>query len=408
MVAKIGCTILFLEPWNAPAALGRAWVLLELFNTIASGADLRITMPAAQRVSFEEALLTGLFSVCGPIQAVDLRLAEAYKERDRKAIFAEVRELPGGFAGLNRDVRAALGEWVRLETTAVGEAATERCGGADTSDSAVAMRSATSAATMMAWRRKSVVGDVSNTAVLAAAMLLTKALSARQAAAGPTAAPASTLARMKTLTTIPRTEVEAMYFSAELCRDLLMFFGELPAVPNALMSLVGGPLECAAELCDSARRFLAGTRAMLHRLVHEWVKDGTGGIFAVLAGPGFGKTAFAASVCAAQVGALVAVHLCRSDDGESRNPVAFVRSLAAQLVQSLPGYGAALAGRLGALRAKADDPNATALSLLARRAIQWSRSDHSNRWSDVFQEYARSNKRKLWTKLISRTAVAEE
>ena len=84
----------------------------------------------------------------------------------------------------------------------------------------------------------------------------------------------------------------------------------------------------------------------------------------VLAGPGFGKTAFASSVCAAQGDAVLAVHLCRSDDDQSRDPVAIVKSLAVQLARSVPEFRAALASDLDALRATVSDPKASGRSLL--------------------------------------------
>ena len=88
------------------------------------------------------------------------------------------------------------------------------------------------------------------------------------------------------------------------------------------------------------------------------------GVFVVLAGPGFGKTTFASSVCAAQGDTVLAVHLCRSDDDQSRDPVAIVKSLAVQLARSVPEFRAALASDLDALRATVSDPKASARSLL--------------------------------------------
>ena len=354
MVASIGRTVAYIEPWDHPVALGRAWVLLELHHTLCSKSELVVAMPDAQREGFEAALLAGdLESVRRPIESVDLRRANAYKKRDRDAIFGLVEGLPGGFDGLNREIRAALGDWANDQVSRCGLAAIKRVDSVGDDDGAAALQSVTRVVTAITWRRGSVG---------AATDMLQRAVSKlRRSRAPPAAADALLFA------TVPRTAAELEEIRAKACLVVLSAIRLRAELPTSVEALLGPPLEYATDVLNSATRFMPGTRVALQRKVDGWVHRGgemAGGIFAVLAGPGFGKTAFVASVCASQGDAVRAVHLCRSDDGPSRNATAFVKSIAAQLAQSVPAYCEALVRSAGALRGKVDDPGATALSLL--------------------------------------------
>ena len=352
MVASIGRTVAYIEPWNHPVALGRAWVLLELHFTISCNCELMVAMSDAQRRGFEAALLAGdLESVRRPINSIDLRGANAYKKRDRDAIFGLVEGLPGGFDGLNREIRAALGGWVSDQVSHCGTAAIKRVDSVGAGDGAAALQSVTRVVAAVAWRRGS-VGAATDMLQLAVSKLRSRH-----------ASPADALL----FATVPRTAAELEEIRATACLAVLGAIRSRAELPTTIEALLGAPIEFATDVLNSMIRFMPGTRVALQRRVDDWVRRGgemAGGIFAVLAGPGFGKTAFVASVCASQGDAVLAVHLCRSDDGPSRDATAFVKSIAAQLALSVPAYCEALVRDAGALRGKVDDPGATALSLL--------------------------------------------
>jgi hypothetical protein len=69
------------------------------------------------------------------------------------------------------------------------------------------------------------------------------------------------------------------------------------------------------------------------------MEDLTGSsMFWLKGGGGTGKTAWLAKVCE-MLGALVAArHLCRHNDARLSDPARMLRSLAAQLLESVPGY----------------------------------------------------------------------
>ena len=57
-VVDIGCTVLVLQPWDAPVPLTRSWCLWELFCTLEGGAKLQIAQSPAQREAFQDALVS--------------------------------------------------------------------------------------------------------------------------------------------------------------------------------------------------------------------------------------------------------------------------------------------------------------------------------------------------------------
>ena len=95
----------------------------------------------------------------------------------------------------------------------------------------------------------------------------------------------------------------------------------LPEVPA--ISRVLSPLRFDHELSDYALRFVDGTRQWLFDDIEAWRQDpSTSRCRVLLAGPGFGKTAIMAQLVARQRQRkkCLAVHLCRHDEEEKRNP----------------------------------------------------------------------------------------
>ena len=62
-VAKIGHTLLVLQPWHAPLPLTRSWCLWEIHSTLGGSAELHIVLSPAQRKAFQEALVRYLLSL---------------------------------------------------------------------------------------------------------------------------------------------------------------------------------------------------------------------------------------------------------------------------------------------------------------------------------------------------------
>ncbi|XP_028417480.1 uncharacterized protein LOC114541874 isoform X1 [Dendronephthya gigantea] len=88
--------------------------------------------------------------------------------------------------------------------------------------------------------------------------------------------------------------------------------------------------------------FLPGTRVWLLKEVDEWfcnsVSDSR--IKLIKAGPGFGKSVFAAKICKdfEKNGKLAACHFCDFSDSNLRDPMVMLQSLASQMCENVPGF----------------------------------------------------------------------
>ncbi len=99
------------------------------------------------------------------------------------------------------------------------------------------------------------------------------------------------------------------------------------------------PLDFSAELARCSENFV-GRQWLLERLRH-WLATGRERAFLALGDPGAGKSAFLAHVIQNEPH-VVAHHFCVASLAESRDPLRFVHSLAAQLADRLAGFRAAL------------------------------------------------------------------
>ncbi|XP_028412205.1 uncharacterized protein LOC114535028 [Dendronephthya gigantea] len=88
--------------------------------------------------------------------------------------------------------------------------------------------------------------------------------------------------------------------------------------------------------------FLPGTREWLLREVDEWfcISESDSRIKLITAGPGFGKSVFAAKICEdfEKNGKLAACHFCDFSNSNLRDPMAMLESLASQMCKSVPGF----------------------------------------------------------------------
>ena len=130
---------------------------------------------------------------------------------------------------------------------------------------------------------------------------------------------------------------------------------KLPAVRPELTELrrLLVPLSFDAELGDYGSRFVDGTRGWVFDDLERWRRSATGSRCRVLlGGPGFGKTAIVARLCATRRDFVLGVHLCRHNDAQKRDPKRMVRGLAYQIAQALPSYRARLEAESDSLSAE--------------------------------------------------------
>ncbi|XP_028416518.1 uncharacterized protein LOC114540593 [Dendronephthya gigantea] len=88
--------------------------------------------------------------------------------------------------------------------------------------------------------------------------------------------------------------------------------------------------------------FVPGTREWLLEKVNEWFQmcDSDSRVKLITAGPGFGKSVFAAKICKdfEKNGKLAACHFCDFSDSNLRDPMVMLQSLASQMCENVPGF----------------------------------------------------------------------
>ncbi|XP_028416515.1 E3 ubiquitin-protein ligase DZIP3-like [Dendronephthya gigantea] len=88
--------------------------------------------------------------------------------------------------------------------------------------------------------------------------------------------------------------------------------------------------------------FLPGTREWLLEEINEWFQkcDSDSRMKLITAGPGFGKSVFAAKICEdfEKKGKLAACHFCDFSDPNLRDPMVMLQSLASQMCENVPGF----------------------------------------------------------------------
>ncbi|XP_028402069.1 uncharacterized protein LOC114525061 [Dendronephthya gigantea] len=88
--------------------------------------------------------------------------------------------------------------------------------------------------------------------------------------------------------------------------------------------------------------FFPGTREWLLKEVDEWFcsSESDSRIKLITAGPGFGKSVFAAKICGdfEKNGKLAACHFCDFSNSNLRDPMVMLQSLASQMCENVPGF----------------------------------------------------------------------
>ena len=97
-----------------------------------------------------------------------------------------------------------------------------------------------------------------------------------------------------------------------------------------------------SKISKKVKLFLPGTREWLLEKVDEWFfgNEHESRILLLTAGPGFGKSVFAAKVCEdfKKKGKLAACHFCDFNDSNLRNPMMMLQSLASQMCENVVGF----------------------------------------------------------------------
>eukprot|EP00732_Lithocolla_globosa_P000656 Lithocolla_globosa_v1_NODE_242_length_4902_cov_29.482773.p1 type:complete len:590 gc:universal NODE_242_length_4902_cov_29.482773:918-2687(+) len=114
LVADIKHTVLVLSPWQKPVALGRCWVLWELYNSIRSGAQVEILLTPSDARSLEIELCENFNDALDCFSTIDLRRAESYVAADKIMIFHHLKNEPKAFENVNALVLKKLREWIFL------------------------------------------------------------------------------------------------------------------------------------------------------------------------------------------------------------------------------------------------------------------------------------------------------
>ena len=90
-----------MTPWDNPICLTRAWCLIELFACRSSGSRFGVAFPPAERVRFLEQITENPGAFYDMLGKVNTEKSECSRDSDRDRIFTAVRELDGGFSGLD-------------------------------------------------------------------------------------------------------------------------------------------------------------------------------------------------------------------------------------------------------------------------------------------------------------------
>ena len=98
------------------------------------------------------------------------------------------------------------------------------------------------------------------------------------------------------------------------------------------------------------KMFLPGTRQWLFNELSTWLADENAEttVMILTAGPGVGKSVFAAEVCRtySELGKLAAVHFCKYNKSDYRNPRMIIESLASIMCDNVTGFKSKLEDQL--------------------------------------------------------------
>ncbi len=112
VISKTKHTLVLMEPWRNPRPPQRVWCLFEGYQTLAKGGKLEVLLGPQQQLDLRSTLSVNFAAVRHNVDSIDALLAEATVEKDRMQIFGAIKKLPGGFSGLNKEMRRAQRQWL--------------------------------------------------------------------------------------------------------------------------------------------------------------------------------------------------------------------------------------------------------------------------------------------------------
>ena len=104
-----------------------------------------------------------------------------------------------------------------------------------------------------------------------------------------------------------------------------------------------------SKIRSKVNLFHPGTREWLFKKVESWFsKEDESRILLIKAGPGFGKSVFAAKVCEIfkENDKFAACHFCDYSDSNLKDPMMMIQSLASHMTENVPGYREKLVDQL--------------------------------------------------------------
>ena len=111
MVQSIRHTVMFLDPVDKSEALGRAWVIWELYHTAVSGGEFEAVMTQAEAERFVHELERNVNALANMFAHIDVRKADAHNKEDLARIMEEVDKVEGGANSMNAIVFERLRGW---------------------------------------------------------------------------------------------------------------------------------------------------------------------------------------------------------------------------------------------------------------------------------------------------------
>ncbi len=103
-----------------------------------------------------------------------------------------------------------------------------------------------------------------------------------------------------------------------------------------------------SKIRSKIKSFSPGTRDWLLQKVEYWFTEDESRLLLITAGPGFGKSVFAAKVCQQfkEKDKLAACHFCDFSDSNLKDPMMMLQSLASHMSENVPGFRQKLVDRL--------------------------------------------------------------
>lgn len=110
-IANFEQRVMFLDKWDEPAALARAWCVWEIFGVAKAKKQIEIALTQSEYDSYIHTLRTDYFSITGKISKLDAKKAACFSKSDLEMIQSAI-ERESFFAAVNDIILSQLRLWV--------------------------------------------------------------------------------------------------------------------------------------------------------------------------------------------------------------------------------------------------------------------------------------------------------